>query len=1490
MEKFTCFPYSWHIDEDEEDVTVLRIYCLDKHNKNVCIRINNFTPFVYLELPEHIPWTNGKAQLLGNKLDSLLGDKKPLIKRLMYKKRLYYAYLNSNNKRKTFPYLFLSFSHHSDIRNMSYKIRKPLNIIGIGTIKVKMHEQDASPILQFTSYRNIPTAGWINFMGKRIPKEEKITLCDHEFKVKWKNVSPNNCSTVSSPLIMGFDIEVNSTIPSAMPKAERPGDKVFQISCVLFRHGDDEKNMEKFILTLGEPDPKTVGEDVEIIMFETEHDLLVGYTEFIQQYNPNVIVGYNILNFDIPYMIDRAKINYCIYDFDQQGFVKNSHAKEKTIKWSSSAYGNQTFQFLDAEGRLYVDLLPLVKRDYKMDNYKLKTISTYFLGSTKDPLSVKGIFKCYRIGIKHNNGVYSKKAQRAMGIVARYCVQDSALVIRLFNKLQTWIGLCEMARTCRVPIFYLYTQGQQIKVYSQLYHFCMYKNIVVEKDGYIPKDNEHYMGAHVFEPKPGVYDRVLPFDFCSLYPTTIIAYNIDYSTLVIDDSIPDRDCHVIEWTEHQGCSHDKSVRKTKPKYVLCGDRRYRFLKEPKGVMPTVLQNLLDARVNTRKQIKIIKKFINKEKLDETDEKLIEELNILDQKISPEQVKSLNTLIDVLNKRQLAYRVSANSVGAVTPIPCKLKGNFVYRTIEELSQGDWKYINDDQEISTPIEDLLIWSDKGFTKPKYIMRHPQEKPLKRIITHTGFVDCTEDHSLLTPDGIEVKPSEVNINDGLLHYKYPLPIDTPSKPAYLSITDESIRDFKLNTKEEELAFAHGLFYAEGSCDTWEVLGKAKSSWIIYNQDLKLLQRVQNILNKHEGEFIISNFYESASVYHLKPKGAIKSLSDRYRSIFYNKRKYKIVPDYVLVSPINIRQAFFQGYYAGDGNRKIKKGVIINNKGQIGTASLMYLANSLGYNVSISNGKNNDIYRLQCCEKFRNKHINKIKSIKNYSPYSKIQNTQSKIIRNNEHIKFDGGISFYRKIKIHCNRFPRQKLLDALDIAIKCANKRYSYITDYFTKNKKLSYKKYCCGKEYNISLRILKEQYPDRNDCKCDKNILNIIEYNSNDKYSLKDQIDYVYDIETENHHFAAGIGHMIVHNSMYGAMGVTRGYLPFMPGAMCTTAMGRKNNILAANTIVNKYKGQLIYGDTDSSYVTFPHLKTAQENWDYAEKVAEEVSKLFPKPMMLEFEQEIYWRFFILTKKRYMYKKCGRDGVVEEKIGKKGVLLARRDNSAFIRNIYSELVMKVFNKSSKNDILYYVIDEINKLCSNYYSFKDFIVTKSIGSGGDGQVIPFINEKGVKKGKMGDYTVPLLSTEKKERERQFKLKDCNNPKDYYLRCLPAVVQLAERMRQRGQRVDVGSRLEYVISSQGGPKAKQYEKVEDAGYFSQHSSVLKIDYMYYLKLLSNPFDDILNILYNNEDANDQYKFKKDFVLDQYKYRLKIRSKMHEELKQLSAPKLTFK
>ena len=70
-------------------------------------------------------------------------------------------------------------------------------------------------------------------------------------------------------------------------------------------------------------------------------------------------------------------------------------------------------------------------------------------------------------------------------------------------------------------------------------------------------------------------------------------------------------------------------------------------------------------------------------------------------------------------------------------------------------------------------------------------------------------------------------------------------------------------------------------------------------------------------------------------------------------------------------------------------------------------------------------------------------------------------------------------------------------------------------------------------------------------------------------------------------------------------------------------------------------------------TLSRTKTAQDLWDHCLAVEQGIldDGVFPKPMKLAFEEVIYWRFFILTKKRYMSLACGRDGVVGTNIEKK-----------------------------------------------------------------------------------------------------------------------------------------------------------------------------------------------------------------------------------------------
>ena len=288
----TFFPYYWTIDPKETEITAIRIYGVNKLNKNVCVKINNFTPFIYLELPNNISWTEGKAQLLVNKLDELLGNNKPVKKTLVFKEKLFYSHIDSNGNKRKFPYLFLSFYNKNDVKILSYKIRRPILISGLGSIKLKIHEQDADPILQFTCIQDIPTAGWIIFRGNLIEGEEKMTSCDYEYNVGYKDTKRDTkTNIIPKPKIMSFDLEVNSTVISAMPNANKPGDKIFQISCIMMRDGDPEELYEKYLLTLGTPDQITVGEDIIIRCYETESDLLLGYVDLIHEQNPNIIIG-----------------------------------------------------------------------------------------------------------------------------------------------------------------------------------------------------------------------------------------------------------------------------------------------------------------------------------------------------------------------------------------------------------------------------------------------------------------------------------------------------------------------------------------------------------------------------------------------------------------------------------------------------------------------------------------------------------------------------------------------------------------------------------------------------------------------------------------------------------------------------------------------------------------------------------------------------------------------------------------------------------------------------------------------------------------------------------------------------------------------------------------------------------------------------------------------------------------------------------------------
>jgi len=1355
------FPYTWSTYEENGSIGI-RVFGLNQENENVFVLITGFTPYIYIELPDHIQWSSYRINTLSARLDSLVDRGRPVQKIFQRKRKLYFAKKDvtatGEYVDKTYPFLKCFFGCQNDIRPFLYRIAKPIHVGDLGSIRLKAHEMEANPLLQLMCMRNLKPASWFSFTSaKKITKEdERQSDCTHEFEVRYQSLIPVDKDAVSAPLIMGFDIEVNSSNPNIAPRHGVREDKIFQISCVFCRNGQAESTYEKLILSLGknktgqEVDliPEMVGEDTEIRMFNTEAQLLEGFTDLITERQPNILTGYNIFSFDLPYMYARAKLVGCVNTFDQLSFIRGEHCKEKEIKWSSSAFKNQNFTYLDAPGRLWVDMLPIIQRDYKLENYKLKTVSDHFLGQSKDPLSVKGIFKCYRIF-----------SPESLSVVAKYCVKDSELVVKLFEKLQVWIGLAEMANTCNTPMFTLFTQGQQIKIFSQVYKKCMADDIVIDKDSFVTNEEDHFTGAYVFTPIPGLYDMVVSFDFSSLYPSTIIAYNIDYSTLVQDDTIPDEKCHIFEWEDHQNCQcPGTKVIKTN-KVVMCKRNRYRFLKEPAGVIPTLLRNLIDMRKKTNAEMKRLKGLVSG--------------------LSGKEREDMSRTITVLDKRQLAYKVSSNSMyggmgvrrgylpflpGAMcttargresiekasrflvetygakliygdsvtgdTPILVRYEDGTVdilrideigevWKPYEEFKSQDSNRREKQQTLpfvstgNVRIMNILeVWTGEKWSRIRRVIRHRTVKRMFRVITHTGCVDVTEDHSLLGPTLEKIKPTELTIGSHLYHSFPPSSdfLEATVKVAmiegkvyecrechehklvfefyenkickqcrdnqYVSET-EYIRDPSRNL-DAELSFVWGMFFANGT---------ATNSWTIVNHDRSVLEKCKTILNRAEPLFKWTILNKT-----LVPKGPIPYIINKWRRLFYDREGYKKVPYFILNGSDEWKTAFFRGCGAD----------VPLVEGKMAAQGIYTLLHSLGHKVSLQVDK--DLYTLGT------------------------------------------GIE-----------------------------------TD-------------------SISVKKI-VQLPDMTDA------------------------DFVYDIETEEGRFGGGVGSLILKN-------------------------------------------------TDSCYISFPQYSTPESAKDldgFCRQVEEEMTSLFPKPMKFAYEEAIYWRYLILSKKRYMALKCDTEGVVSKKIEKRGVLLSRRDNSAYSRDFYSKIIMKAFYREPVEIVLSTMREELNRLCERTIPVKELAITKSIGEISDYKIraMPEDDKKLQKRLiELGifdqDADLGLIRSlfasvaERTECHERLRLQHPIEHlivQEYINKALPSQAQLAEKMRRRGVRVDPGERIGYcVIESENNVKDKLFDKIEDVDYVKEHFAILKIDSLYYTKLMINPVDEVLSAVYEKTDLFKKY------------------------------------
>lgn len=678
--------------DDEEDnykkkykkEFIIRGYGLNEKGNSISIKVNGFKPYFYIKLPEQ-EWDLDKyrkfLRYIQSNVDDYAKDYILISNCIIEEKKEFYGFTNN----KLFKFGKIVFENLSGMYCYKKALLDKTLIFEKKKIKMQklMYETKITPLLRFFHIQNIKPVGWIQIDKKKYSNDySKNTRCNIEIEVNYENIKPLNINKIGRLLVASFDIECTS-IDGTFPQADRKGDEVIQIGTSVYEYGNNEC-LYKHMITLKKCDKI---EGVEVESYNNEREVIIGWSKFIKRLDPDIITGYNIWGFDEKYLYDRAK-NGCggrYGDFSELFLRQLSRNRniipkynEEGHKLSSSALGDNVLYYYELEGIVQIDLFKVIQKDYNLESYKLDYVSEYFMKNNKVDLSPKQLFENYNIGT-------SDKIKE----IAVYCIKDCVLVNDLMNKLNVITNNVGMGNVCIVPLSYLFTRGQGIKIYSLVVKQCREEGFLIKELTSDDIDKNGYEGAIVFDPVPGIYfEPVAVMDYASLYPSSMIAENISHDSIVghktfhlkndgsyecVEDKInyeyndlEEYNYNTIEYDLFQGIGDDKK----KIGYKICTFAEHKD--GSKSVLPRILQNLLKARKDTRKTMKY-KKIITKNGdlysglYEEDGEniilKTVEGDKYVIEKNEVESCKDLYNDFEkaVLDGQQLAYKVTCNSV-------------------------------------------------------------------------------------------------------------------------------------------------------------------------------------------------------------------------------------------------------------------------------------------------------------------------------------------------------------------------------------------------------------------------------------------------------------------------------------------------------------------------------------------------------------------------------------------------------------------------------------------------------------------------------------------------------------------------------------------------------------------------------------------------------------------------------------------------------------
>ena len=448
-------------------------------------------------------------------------------------------------------------------------------------------------------------------------------------------------------------LDIETTAEYGFPDVESAQEQIIAITI--------QDYTTKQIITWGVKPFANKQENVTYHHCPTEHELLSHFINHWMQDVPDVVTGWNIQLFDIPYICKRLNR------------VLGEKLMKRFSNWGLVTEGEvvimgRTHPVFDVGGLTQLDYLDLYKKfTYKaQESYRLDYIAEVELGQKKLDHSEFETFKDF----------YTKGWQKFI----EYNIVDVELVDRLEDKMKLIELALTMAYDAKVnyaDVFY------QVRMWDNIIYNDLKKRDIVIPPRNKSQKNEKYAGAYVKEPIPGKYDWVVSFDLNSLYPHLIMQYNISPETLLEErhptatvDRILNEEINFELYKDNAVCANGAM-----------------FRKDIRGFLPQLMEKMYGDRVVFKKKM-----LAAKQQYEKTPTKALEKEIARCNNIQMAKKISLNSAYGAIGNQYFRYYKLANAE-AIT-----LSGQVSIRWIENKTN---EYLNN--LLQTKDTDYVIASD-------------------------------------------------------------------------------------------------------------------------------------------------------------------------------------------------------------------------------------------------------------------------------------------------------------------------------------------------------------------------------------------------------------------------------------------------------------------------------------------------------------------------------------------------------------------------------------------------------------------------------------------------------------------------------------------------------------------------------------------------------------------------------------------------------------